>query len=132
LSQRISRNPAKAVDVGDAGNSASPYEFINMQTKYEAIMAKAVGVKLTKATELGIKASWTTANHLDALADVIDAFPEETREILGECYNVSAFQQMLAKKFEKLGHFQRSATKPTSEQADDLFAKLAADVAKGG
>ena len=31
-------------------------------------------VKLTKATELGIKASWTTANHLDALSEVIDAF----------------------------------------------------------
>ncbi len=100
-----------------------------MQTKYETIMVKAVGVKLAKATELAIKASWTTANHLDALADVINAYPAETRVILGECYNVSAFQQMLAKKFEKLGHFQRSSTKPIAEQADDVFAQLARDTA---
>lgn len=91
-------------------------------------MAKAVGVKLAKATELGIKASWTTANHLDALSNVIKEFPAETREILGECYNVSAFQQMLAKKFEKLGHFQREGKKSVPDQLDDVFAKLAAEV----
>ena len=90
-------------------------------------MVKAVGVKLAKAQELGIKASWSTANHLDALAEVINAYPGEVREVLAQCYNVSAFQQMLAKKFESKGHFQRATAKPISEQADDVFAQLARD-----
>lgn len=105
-----------------------------MKTKYELVFASHVGAKLTKAKELGIVPSWTTANHLDALAEVLleaaqQSDPElalvAVRDALGECYNVSAFQQMLAKKFEKLGHFQREGKKPVSEQADDVFAMLA-------
>lgn len=100
-----------------------------MKTTYEKVFAAHVGNKLAKATELGIKASWTTANHLDALADCVGQHDSQlTRDIIGECYNVSAFQQMLAKKFESKGHFQRTATKPIAEQADDVFAQLARDV----
>ncbi len=104
-----------------------------MKTTYEKVFASHVAAKLTKAGALGISASWTTANHLDALAEAITSHPsEQTRDILGECYNVSAFQQMLAKKFEKVpgGHFQRERTKDIKEQADDVFAALARDTAK--
>jgi hypothetical protein len=107
-----------------------------MKTSYEKVFASHVSAKLTKAAELGISASWTTANHLDALADVCWSVSstggkDGIRDVLGECYNVSAFQQMLAKKFEKVpgGHFQREKSKPVSEQADDVFAMLARDVA---
>lgn len=116
-----------------------------MKTTYETVFASHVAAKITKAKELGIKASWSTANHLDALADCITQSvgeiaelgggtgetKERVRDCLGECYNVSAFQQMLAKKFEALGHFQREGKKPVSEQADDVFAQLARDAAKG-
>ena len=119
------------MDVDVLGNYAKLYgSFLKMKTQYEKVFAAHVQAKVVKAKELGINASWTTANHLDALAATIQAEPTAVRDILGECYNVSAFQQMLAKKFEKVGHFQRSSTKPIAEQADDVFAMLAADVAK--
>ena len=90
-----------------------------------------VAAALEKAQSLGIKASWSTAKHLDALAATIDAHPGQTRDVLGECYNVSAYQQVLAKKFEKSGHFQRQKDKPVGEQLDSVLDKLAADAAKG-
>lgn len=96
-----------------------------MNVKYETVMVAAVGRKLAKATELGIKASWTSANHLDALAEVITAFPAEVREVLNECYNISAYQQKLAKKFAAKGHFQRSGTKSPAEAVDDMLDALA-------
>ena len=121
----------KAMDVDVLGNYAKLYGSLKlMKTTYEKVFAQHVAAKIAKAQALGIKASWTTANHLDALAATIQAEPTAVRDILGECYNVSAFQQMLAKKFEKVGHFQRSSAKPIAEQADDVFAMLAADVAK--
>jgi hypothetical protein len=105
-----------------------------MKTKYESVFAAHVASKLNKAKELGISASWTTANHLDALAATICETAQDgiadrdaVRDVLGECYNVSAFQQMLAKKFDGTlgGHFQREAKKSTAQQADDVFAELA-------
>lgn len=107
----------------------SPAGCLKMQNKYEAIMVAAVGRKLAKATELGIKASWTSSNHLDALAEVIEAHPGEARSVLGECYNISAFQQRLAKKFAEKGHFQRADAKSTTEQVDDLLSLLAKETA---
>ena len=110
-----------------------------MKSQYEKVFAAHVQAKVAKAKELGINASWTTANHLDALAEVCacefveheehDIALAALRAALGECYNVSAFQQMLAKKFEKVGHFQRSSAKPLSEQADDIYAQLARETA---
>lgn len=115
-----------------------------MKTQNEKVFASHVGAKLAKAQGLGISASWTTANHLDALTETIltaisqpgvdgSQHSDIVRDVLQDCYNVSAFQQMLAKKFEKVpgGHFQREKSKPVSEQADDVFAMLARDVAKG-
>lgn len=114
-----------------------------MKTTYEQVFVAAVAAKIAKSKELGISASWSTANHLDALAACIskhvDDVPQGTdmtplvRDILGECYNVSAFQQMLAKKFEKLpgGHFQRETKKSIAEQADDVFAALARETTQG-
>ena len=99
-----------------------------MKTEYEKMFAQHVGAALERATAIGAKATWTTAKHLDALAATIDANVGQTREVLGECYNVSAYQQVLAKKFEKSGHFQRSKDKPVGEQVDDLLAQLAASV----
>ncbi len=104
-----------------------------MKTQYEKVFVAHVGVKIAKAKELGIGASWTTANHLDALAECLTVHPiEQARDILGECYNVSAYQQLLAKRFEKVpgGHFQREGKKPVGAQVDDLLAALVADAAK--
>lgn len=103
-----------------------------MNTNNEKVFASHVGAKLTKANGLGIKASWTTADHLTALADaIVQAIATGTgeskdavRDVLGECYNVSAYQQLLAKRFEKLGHFQREKVKAVSEQLDDELSKL--------
>lgn len=111
-----------------------------MKTQYEKVFVAHVGNAIEKAKALGAKATWTTEKHLDALAATVavtlDAMilataPEDRikweatiRDVLGECYNVSAYQQMLAKKFEKLGHFQREGKKSTAAQVDDIFAEL--------
>lgn len=102
-----------------------------MNTSNEKVFASHVGAKLEKAKALGIKASWTTADHLNALAeacwDVASTGGKDgIRDVLGECYNVSAYQQLLAKRFEKLGHFQREKVKAVSEQLDDELSKLIA------
>lgn len=95
-----------------------------MQAAYQTVFFAAVRAKLEKAKALGIKASWTTKDHLDALAEAIKAHPEQVRDVLGECYNVSAFQQLLAKTFVKTGDFQREAAKSPSTVVDELL-KLA-------
>lgn len=99
-----------------------------MKAENEKVFASHVGNAIERAVALGAKATWTTAKHLDALADAIRAQPEAVRETLTECYNVSAYQQMLAKRFEKSGHFQRTATKTNAEQVDDLISQLVAKV----
>lgn len=96
-----------------------------MKAGYEKVFAAHVATAIERATAIGSKATWSTAKHLDALADVLREFPAELRDALTECYNVSAFQQLLAKKFEKSGHFQRAAQKTASEQVDDLISQLA-------
>lgn len=109
-----------------------------MKTEYEKVMLDAVKAKLAKAQELGIKASWTTQDHLRAVAKVIvETVPQVNDEsadvsklsdsvfdALSETYNVSAFQQKLAKVFEKSGHFQREGRKSVAQEADELV-KLA-------
>jgi len=112
-----------------------------MKTQYETVFTAHVTARVQKAVALGLMASWSTANHLDALAEAcskaagsvapdLDAKQAAIRECLGECYNVSAFQQTLAKKFEKTGHFQRQAVKGTAERLDDTLALLAASLPK--
>jgi cobalamin synthase len=109
-----------------------------MKTQYEKVFVAHVAVKLAKAKSLGINASWTSANHLDALAATIeDAIGQAgnpnpavdiIRDVLGECYNISAYQQALAKKFAaaKSPHFQREEKKTASQNLDDALAQLAA------
>lgn len=113
-----------------------------MKTQYEKVFAEHVSNAIQRATALGLKATWTTAKHLDALADTIvaaqsvlpdDDFTkdrETVRDVLGECYNVSAYQQLLAKKFEKSGHFQRQKDKPVGEQLDSLLDQLVKQTAQ--
>ena len=92
----------------------------------EKIIAKHVAARLAKAKELGSKASWRTEDHLDALAEML-AIPEaDVREILGAHYNISGFQQQLAKTFAGSGHFQRDGKRSIS--ADDYLAQLAKEV----
>lgn len=113
-----------------------------MKAEYEKIMASAVAAQLKKAAELGIKASWSTQHHLNALATAIAAqIPHDGKtdeespyraailDVLTECYNVSAFQQMLAKKFAPTGHFQREAKKTATEAVDSFLALV--EAAKG-
>lgn len=112
-----------------------------MKAQYEAVFTAAVIAKVKAAQEMGIKATWRTQDHLAALADVVlDALPSEaedwtkargiTYDVLTECYNVSAFQQSLAKKFAAAGHFQRTAEKGAKEKVDDMLVQFAATLPK--
>lgn len=118
---------------GTAMMPGHPGSLKIMKTEYEKVMLEAVKSKLAKAQELGIKASWTTQDHLRTVALVIaaqiphsgktDADSEHLPAIfdaLSETYNVSAFQQKLAKVFEKSGHFQREGRKSVAQEADEL------------
>lgn len=95
-----------------------------MKNAYERVFVAHVGQAIERAKTLGVKATWSTEKHLDALADTCKLEGVDIRDVLGECYNISAYQQMLAKKFEKLGHFQREGRKSVAQQADDVFAEL--------
>ena len=103
-----------------------------MKAQYEAVFTAAVIAKVKTAQEMGIKATWRTQDHLNALAQAIVDLPESTDikgqvyDCLTECYNVSAFQQSLAKKFAATGHFQRTADKSAKEKVDDMLAQFAA------
>jgi hypothetical protein len=99
-----------------------------MKAQYEAVFTAAVITKVKAAQEMGIHASWRTQDHLAALADAIAGCNLEKAgiyDVLTECYNVSAFQQGLAKKFAATGHFQRTAVVPAKDQADALIAYAA-------
>lgn len=113
----------------------APLTNKNMKAQYEAVFTAAVIAKVKAAQEMGIKASWRTQDHLAALADCITkmhvaALERQsgenevgiTLDVLTECYNVSAFQQSLAKKFAATGHFQRTAEKSTATKVDELVA----------
>jgi len=99
-----------------------------MKAIYEKVFVAHVAAKLQKAKDLGINASWTSANHLDALAEACKLEGVDIRDVLGECYNISAYQQALAKKFAaaKSPHFQREEKKTASQNLDDAIAQLAA------
>lgn len=127
-----SRHLGISIYEDDLGASAKLLGFSEiMKAEYESIMARAVAARLQNAESLGIKASWSTAHHLGAVADVIDAAlggPNEKAKgiilaALSETYNISAFQQMLAKKFAPTGHFQRES-KPSAKAAVDSFMAM--------
>ncbi len=114
-----------------------------MKATYEAVFTAAVITKVKVAQEMGIHASWRTQDHLAALADCITkmhvaALEQQngekevgiTLDVLTECYNVSAFQQRLAKTFAATGHFQRTAERSAKEKVDDLLTRIAATLVK--
>ena len=110
-----------------------------MNKQNDGIFTKHVAARLEKAKTLGINATWRTEDHLSALAESIwialdIAHGEQTDErflglileTLEECYNVSQYQQMLARRFKGTTHFQRAEKKSTAEALDDEIAKLVA------
>lgn len=115
----VSAHRAEARD-REGSDDADLSEIINnMKTEYMKVFAGRVAQKIKQAESMGSKTTWTTQDHLDALATLItDAVGESeistirkmsVLDILKECYNVSAFTQMLAKEptFKAAGHFQR-------------------------
>lgn len=104
-------------------------------TPYEAqandIIKQAVSARIAKAKEIGAKASWSTENHLDMLNDLLGLAQsvEERRALLGRYYNVSQFQQELARDFAGTGHFVRESK--GTKLKNSLFAEMAqAEAAK--
>lgn len=98
------------------------------------VFASAVKAKVEKADAMGTKTSWTTEDHLRALADTLaqtDVPNGENQpsgvfyEILSDAYNISAFQQALEKipQYAAKGHFQR-AEKKGAKSANALYAAL--------
>ena len=75
------------------------------------VFAGRVASKIKQAEAMGSKTTWTTRDHLDALASLLAEQQGKAAilDVLTECYNVSAFTQMLAKEptFKAAGHFQR-------------------------
>ena len=97
-----------------------------MKASYMAVFTAAVIAKVNAANGLGTKTTWSTKDHLDTLAKVIEANPTQVRDVLGECYNVSAFQQTLAKMFKSTGHFQRETVGATLNHEVSELEKFAA------
>lgn len=101
------------------------------QKQVEEIFAKHLKAALEKAVVLGIKASWSTEKHLAALSEALQgAEKADIPEILRQWYNISAYQQTLAKRFANTGHFQREGKKSVS--AEDYMAALASELIKQG
>lgn len=83
----------------------------------------AAAAKVNKSNTIGSKASWSTYDHLEVLSTTLKANPEQITVLLADAYNISAWQQTLAKLFEKSGHFQREASKRTmASELDELVA----------
>lgn len=96
-----------------------------MKAEYQVRFASAVAAKVKSAEAIGSKTSWTTRDHLTVLASLLTQVSEaQALDVLTECYNVSAFQQSLAKvpTFKAAGHFQRDGKGTPS--LDSLIAML--------
>lgn len=107
-----------------------------MKTEYAKVFAASAAQKIVKANALGSKTTWTTEDHLRAMAQCLaDAEPMDTMTvpeqfygIIQDTYNVSAFSQWLEKKFAGTGHFvRRDGKKTTVSELDAMMdAQLAA------
>lgn len=109
-----------------------------MKTEYAKVFAAAAMQKVVKSNEVGTKTTWTTEDHLRALATCLsqkevptgDGQPE-FYEVLSDCYNVSAFAQFLEKKFQGTGHFvRRDGKKQTVSELDAMFDAQIAEMGK--
>lgn len=98
------------------------------------VFASAVKAKVERADAMGTKTSWTTEDHLKALAETLAQTDVPTGEgqpagifyeILADGYNISAFQQALEKipAYAAKGHFQRTEKKG-AKSANALYAAL--------
>lgn len=100
-----------------------------MKAEYQSKFGVAVMAKVKQAEALGSKTTWTTRDHLAVLAELLTNVPkEQALDVLTECYNVSAFQQTLAKvpTFKAKGHFQREGAKGLSDIVASLEASASA------
>ena len=116
---------------GDRGEREGQFRpdligFFNiMKAEYLKVFAPAVLAKMASADAIGSKTSWATSDHLAALAKLITSKSEaEALDILQACYNVSAFQQTLAKAYKSTGHFQRDSAKGLSSVIASLHAAV--------
>ena len=93
------------------------------------IFADAVRAKVRLAEANGTKTSWSTEDHLKAMAKAIEEDGGvSTLAVLEDTYNISGFQQKLAKTFESAGHFQRRREKQKKISSDDLISQLAKEL----
>lgn len=100
-----------------------------MKAEYLKVFAPKVHAKMSAADAIGSKTTWTTRDHLSALAELVAGKEQaQALDILTECYNVSAFQQTLAKAYKTTGHFQRDG----KQQLSSIVAELTAAVAAQG
>jgi hypothetical protein len=107
-----------------------------MKQEYANVFAMRAVAKVEKAKGMGSKTTWSTDDHLAAMAECLakvdvpagkDA-AEVFESVLKETYNVSAFAQYLAKRYDGTGHFVRSEKKAVKADAfsDALSAQIAA------
>lgn len=98
-----------------------------MKDNNEKVFASALRSKIEKSAAIGGKASWSTKDHLKAVAECLKAVtPEEFEDVLQDVYNISGFQQRIAESFKSTGHFQREGRKTVS--ATDLISQLSKEV----
>lgn len=98
-----------------------------MNNENAKVFATAAAHKVQKANAIGSKTTWTTEDHLRAMAKCLaDAEPkdgvqveQQYYDIIQDCYNVSAFAQWLEKKFQGTGHFVRKDGKAKTVSALD-------------
>lgn len=107
-----------------------------MKTEYAKVFVGVAAGKVIKANGLGTKTTWTTEDHLRAMAKALavatdpehdEAYVTLIQDVLADTYNVSAFAQYLAKKFEGSGHFVRAEKK--AKTVNELDAMLDAALA---
>lgn len=98
-----------------------------MKAEYLKVFAPVVHAKMSAADAIGSKTTWTTRDHLGALATLIEGKDKAAAlDVLTECYNVSAFQQTLAKAYKATGHFQRDGKATLSSTIAELQAAVGA------
>ena len=94
-------------------------------------LADAVKAKVLRADGLGTKTTWDTSDHLAALAKAValatdpehdEAYVGVILDVLKDGYNISGFQQVLEKAYEKQGHFQRTSKK--AQTPNELYQAL--------
>lgn len=104
-----------------------------MKTENGKAFIRAAGEKIIRADAMGTKTTWTTDDHLKALAKTLaDVEPKDGvrveaqfLEILEDTYNISGFSQWLERKFAaKTGHYVRRDQKGKTQTPSELETML--------